>query len=68
MVTATITLSDVIDRLDTLTRAVLANKTTMTAEECSAYIGISKSELYIHGRKEFVTISKALIPQRNQVR
>ena len=46
MATATLTLSDVIDRLDTLTRAVLANKTTMTADECAAYIGLSKSELY----------------------
>ena len=42
----TVTLTDVINRLDTLTRAVLANKTTMTTDECAAYIGLSKSELY----------------------
>jgi excisionase family DNA binding protein len=42
----TITLSDICARLDTLTSAVLSNKTVLTIEEASAYTGLSVSSIY----------------------
>lgn len=41
-----ITLSDVINKLDILTNAVLSNKNALTIEECAAYINVSVSHLY----------------------
>jgi excisionase family DNA binding protein len=40
------TLSDVINKLDILTNAVLSNKSTLSLEECAAYINVSASHLY----------------------
>ena len=41
-----ITLNDVINKLDILTNAVLSNKSTLSLEECAAYINVSVSHLY----------------------
>lgn len=41
-----ITLQDVAARLDTLTAAVLSNKTVLTIDEASAYTGLSVSSIY----------------------
>lgn len=42
----TTTLGDVIAKLDILTQAVLSNKSTLSLEECAAYIKVSVSHLY----------------------
>ena len=41
-----ITLKDIADRLDTLTSAVLSNKTVLTLDEAAAFTGLSASSIY----------------------
>lgn len=41
-----VTLSDIINKLDLLTKVVLSNKNSLTLEECAAYIGVSVSHVY----------------------
>lgn len=41
-----ITLKDIADRLDTLTSAVLSNKTVLTIDEAAALTGLSVSSIY----------------------
>lgn len=40
------TLQDIAARLDTLTAAVLSNKTVLTIDEAAAYTGLSVSSIY----------------------
>ncbi|WP_150048680.1 helix-turn-helix domain-containing protein [Methylomonas rhizoryzae] len=42
----TTTLQDIAARLDTLTAAVLSNKTVLTIEEAAAYTGLTVSTIY----------------------
>lgn len=42
----TTTLQDIAARLDTLTTAVLSNKTVLTIDEAAAYTGLSVSSIY----------------------
>lgn len=42
----TTTLQDIAARLDTLTAAVLSNKTVLTIDEAAAYTGLSVSSIY----------------------
>jgi excisionase family DNA binding protein len=42
----TYTLQHLIEKIDILTQAILANKNTLTIEECAAYSGLSTSHLY----------------------
>jgi len=42
----TTTLQDIATRLDTLTAAVLSNKTVLTIDEAAAYTGLSVSSIY----------------------
>lgn len=44
--TSVTTLSTINDRLDLLTKEVLSSKTSMTAEEAAAYLGLKVSYLY----------------------
>jgi excisionase family DNA binding protein len=42
----TYTLQHLIDKIEILTQAVLANKNTLTLDECAAYTDLSTSHLY----------------------
>lgn len=42
----TITLQDVVSRLDILTTAVLSNKSVLTIEEAAAFCGLTVSTIY----------------------
>ncbi|MEI6268415.1 MAG: helix-turn-helix domain-containing protein [Methylococcaceae bacterium] len=46
MSTQTLTLQDIINRLDILTSAVLSNKQTLSIEEASAFTNLTVSYLY----------------------
>ncbi|MCD2449726.1 helix-turn-helix domain-containing protein [Methylicorpusculum oleiharenae] len=43
---SSLTLQDIASRLDILTTAVLSNKSALTIEEASAYMGLSLSQIY----------------------
>jgi len=46
MISKSVTLQDLINKIEILTGAVLSNKTVLSSEECAAYIGVSLTHIY----------------------